>query len=170
MALPVGIAALLIRLFSLLRVGKLVSLLRAKGLITFLKSLPVLISTTWRNMSGISKLVSMQLIFTIFPLLIDFLTKGALSGAVVRLALAPVVGSINLLLPDFDFPAIVSGIPSQVWEISSYLGVTPAFNMYMSGAILIITTNVSVTLTMHYQFRLARKGVQSLFDTRRTII
>jgi len=115
--------------------------------------IPVLLAFL-RSQIGV---VLIPLIITLVGLIINALTGGALSGAILSVVLAPVDSALSVVIPDFSAAEIIAAVPSEIWQFAGYYHVSTAFNFAMDTTVLLITGYITASLNMVVQSMLMKK-------------
>jgi len=115
--------------------------------------IPVLLAFL-RSQIGV---VLIPLIITLVGLIINALTGGVLSGAILSVVLAPVDSALSVVIPDFSAAEIIAAVPSEIWQFAGYYHVSTAFNFAMDTTVLLITGYITASLNMVVQSMLMKK-------------
>lgn len=90
-------------------------------------------------------------LLTLVGVVVNSLSGGAVSSALLSIVFAPVNAVLNTVFPSFSVASLLSAVPSDVWGFLTYIGLTPAFNFFFGNAVLLLTGYISAIFSMHLQ-------------------
>lgn len=101
--------------------------------------------------------VLIPVLITLVGLILNAITNGGVGNFLLSLFMAPVVSALSIVAPDISIQSLISRIPVSIWEVLSYVGITPAVNFFFQNAIILLGGYVSAIATMHIQSFVARR-------------